>query len=145
MGDRSRSRAQLKLPTRCLRLGFRAKEGAGAIVSALLGEINPGGKLPVSIARSVGQVPVFYNHKPSGMRSNIYGDYVNESVKPLFPFGHGLSYTQFEYSNLSLDKQHAGLDESLQISFDVKTLGASLATRWRSSTPVMSTRSSHDQ
>jgi beta-glucosidase len=100
------------------------EEGASAIASALLGEINPGGKLPVSIARSVGQVPIFYNHKPSGMRSNIYGDYVNESVKPLFPFGHGLSYTQFEYSNLSLDKQHAGLDESLQISFDVKNIGS---------------------
>lgn len=100
------------------------EEGAGAIASALLGQLNPGGKLPVSIARSVGQVPVFYNYKPSGMRSNIYGDYVNESVKPLFPFGHGLSYTQFKYCNLELDKAHVGLDETLQISFDVKNIGS---------------------
>ena len=100
------------------------EEGAGAIASALLGKLNPGGKLPVSIARSVGQVPVFYNYKPSGMRSNIYGDYVNESVKPLFPFGHGLSYTQFKYCNLVLDKAHVGLDETIMISFEVKNIGS---------------------
>lgn len=100
------------------------EEGAGAIASALLGELNPGGKLPVSIARSVGQVPVFYNYKPSGMRSNIYGDYVNETVKPLFPFGHGLSYTHFKYCNLKLGKEHVGLDEILQVSFDVKNIGS---------------------
>jgi beta-glucosidase len=99
------------------------EEGGNALASALFGDVNPGGKLPVSIARSVGQVPVFYNHKPSGMRSNIYGNYVSESVSPLFPFGHGLSYTHFEYSNLILDREHAGMDEHVLISLDVTNVG----------------------
>jgi beta-glucosidase len=99
------------------------EEGASAIASALTGEINPGGKLPVSIARSVGQVPIFYNYKPSGMRSNIYGDYVNESVKPLFSFGHGLSYTQFDYSELALDRKQATLGETVRISLEVTNVG----------------------
>lgn len=95
------------------------EEGARAIVSVLLGEVNPGGKLPISIPRSAGQIPVFYNHKPSGRRSNIYGDYVNEKVDPLYPFGHGLSYSKFKYSDLviSCHEVHAG--EIVDISCDV--------------------------
>lgn len=99
------------------------EEGGQAIAKALFGDVNPGGRLPVSIVRSVGQIPNFYNHKPSGMHSNIYHDYVSESVEPLFPFGHGLSYTQFNYSNLVLDRMHAGINEDIVISLDVSNVG----------------------
>jgi beta-glucosidase len=99
------------------------EEGARAIVDALFGKVNPGGKLPISIPRSVGQVPVFYNHKPSGMHSNIYGDYMDDKVSPLFPFGHGLSYTEFEYANLKVDKQKVSVGGTVNISMTVKNTG----------------------
>jgi beta-glucosidase len=99
------------------------EEGARAIVDALFGKINPGGKLPISIPRSVGQVPIFYNHKPSGMHSNIYGDYMDDKVTPLFPFGHGLSYTEFEYSNLKVDQAKVNAGGTVDISLVVKNTG----------------------
>ncbi len=99
------------------------EEGGRAVARALFGDVNPGGKLPISIPRSAGQVPVFYNHSPSGMRSNIWGDYVNEPVKPLYPFGHGLSYTSFDYSDLHIDKASAEAGETVSISLSVKNSG----------------------
>jgi beta-glucosidase len=96
------------------------EEGARAVADVLFGNFNPGGKLPLSIPRSAGQVPVFYNHKPSGMRSNIFGDYFNEPVKPLFPFGHGLSYSSFVYSHFSIHKKSAKAGESVDISLSMK-------------------------
>lgn len=99
------------------------EEGADAIVETLLGENNPGGKLAISFPRNAGQIPVFYNHKPSGSHSNWYHDYVDESVDPLFPFGYGLSYTQFEYSDLKLDKTSVTKDENVKVSCTVKNVG----------------------
>lgn len=99
------------------------EEGSRAIVDILLGDINPSGKLPLSFARSVGQVPIFYNHKPSGMRSHIYGDYMNEEVTPLFPFGHGLSYTKFEYTDLILSQKVVKTNETVDISLSLKNVG----------------------
>jgi beta-glucosidase len=85
------------------------EQGAPAIADALFGILNPGGKLTVTLPRSVGQLPIFYNHKPSGGRSFFRGDYADLSTEPLFCFGHGLSYTCFEYSDLKLDAElHPG-------------------------------------
>ena len=71
------------------------QEGGAAIAETLAGTINPGGKLPISFPRSVGQLPVFYGHKVSGGRSHWHGEYVDGATSPLYPFGHGLSYTTF--------------------------------------------------
>jgi len=70
------------------------EEGGPAIADVLFGDANPGGKLPVTFPRSAGQLPIFYNAKLAGTSSHWYGDYVSEKVTPLYPFGHGLSYTQ---------------------------------------------------
>jgi beta-glucosidase len=99
-------------------------EQGGAVADILFGDFNPGGKLPITFPRSVGQVPIFYNHKPSGMKSNWYVDYVNEKVTPLYPFGHGLSYTTFEYGNLSIGRKQAGSGESVEISLQVSNAGS---------------------
>ncbi len=99
------------------------EEGGIAIAEALFGVINPGGKLPVTFPRSVGQIPVYYNHKPSGLHSNWYGDYVDESVQPLYPFGHGLSYTTFQYENLTIAPAQTTCNETVEISLEVWNSG----------------------
>jgi beta-glucosidase len=100
------------------------EEGGRAIADVLFGDINPGGKLPITFPRHVGQVPIFYNGKPSAMRSNWYVDYVSEKVTPLYPFGHGLSFTSFEYSDLSLNKKSVTEGESVDISLKIANTGS---------------------
>ncbi|KPV40841.1 glycoside hydrolase family 3 N-terminal domain-containing protein [Alicyclobacillus ferrooxydans] len=100
------------------------EEGAAAVADVLFGDYNPGGKLPMSFPRSVGQVPVYYNHKPSGGRSHWKGDYVEMSTKPLYPFGYGLSYTAFEYLNLVVKNPELAADGQVEIQVDVKNVGA---------------------
>lgn len=99
------------------------EEGGTAVAEILFGDINPGGKLPITFPRHVGQVPMFYNHKPSGMKSHWYGNYVSEKATPLYSFGHGLSYTVFEYSEISLDKKHAAAGDTIKISLKVTNTG----------------------
>jgi beta-glucosidase len=100
------------------------EEGARAVADVLFGDYNPGGKLPMSFPRSVGQVPVYYGHKPSGGRSYWKGDYVEMSTKPLFSFGYGLSYTDFEYNNLSIEPIFASWNKEVKIRFDVRNTGS---------------------
>ncbi|MBI5115878.1 glycoside hydrolase family 3 C-terminal domain-containing protein [Candidatus Poribacteria bacterium] len=99
------------------------EEGAQAIADVLFGDCNPGGKLPITIPRSVGQIPSYYNHKPSGGNSVIYGDYVDLSARPLFSFGHGLSYTHFEFDNLRIEPGNTDAKGTVKISVDVKNIG----------------------
>jgi beta-glucosidase len=99
------------------------EEGAPVIAEVVFGGANPGGKLPVTIARSVGQVPIHYNNRPSGGRSNWYVDYVEMPVTPLYPFGHGLSYTTFSYSDLHLSAKKVGPGEQIDITLTVTNTG----------------------
>jgi beta-glucosidase len=99
------------------------EEGGGAIADVLFGDVNPGGKLPITFPRSVGQVPIFYSAKPAGTRSHWYVDYVSEKVTPLYPFGHGLSYTSFEYGELSIEREQVREGESVDISLTVSNIG----------------------
>lgn len=103
---------------------FPSEEGGHAIADVLFGDTNPGGKLPMSFPVSVGQVPVYYGHKPSGGRSHWKENYVETSVKPQYPFGYGLSYTTFEIGNLRLSASEAQAGETVEISIDVTNTGA---------------------
>lgn len=73
---------------------YPGEQGGSAIADVLFGDYNPAGRLPISIPRSVGQLPVYYNHKPDSRR-----EYVDESASSLYAFGHGLSYSGFQYAN----------------------------------------------
>ncbi len=90
---------------------YPGQEGGTAIAEALFGVINPSGKLPVSIARSSGQLPVFYNAKDTGRRDLAYRD---SSAEPLYPFGFGLSYTTFSYGEIALSPTHISVDSLTQ-------------------------------
>lgn len=100
-----------------------AEQGGAAIADILYGNVNPGGKLTITFPRHVGQVPTYYNHKPSGQRSHWYVDYTDMNVKPLYPFGHGLSYTTFAYSNLSISADEVAPKGTVNISCEVKNTG----------------------
>jgi len=97
--------------------------GGEALADVLFGIVNPGGKLPVTFPRSAGQIPIYYAHKPSGGRSEWWGDYVDESVAPLFPFGHGLSYTTFDYSNLTVVVRGTAKDGMTRVALSVRNAG----------------------
>lgn len=99
------------------------EEGGSAIAGALFGDVNPGGKLPVTVVHNAGQVPLFYSHRPSGAKSFLYGPYVDASNEPLLPFGFGLSYTQFRIDNLRIDREEAPATATVRVAVDVTNTG----------------------
>jgi beta-glucosidase len=110
---------------------YPGEEGGNALARILFGKVNPSGKLPVSVPKSVGHVPIFYNTKPSGKgyynkpgsKEKPGRDYVFSSPEPLFSFGYGLSYTEFEYSNLSVQINQSEINLSVKIKNTGKMIG----------------------
>jgi beta-glucosidase len=99
----------------CFYLG---QETGHAVADVLFGDYNPGGKLPISVPRSVGHLPVFYNYKPSARRGYLFDD-----VSPLYAFGYGLSYTSFAIQNPRLTNKKIRPDGSTQVLVDVTNMG----------------------
>ena len=105
---------------------FPGVEGGNAIVDVLFGDVNPGGKLPVSWPRAAGQEPLYYNHNlTQDPESNprFTSRYWDIASKPLYPFGYGLSYTAFAFSNLRLSKPRITPGDSTDVTVDVKNTG----------------------
>jgi beta-glucosidase len=97
---------------------YLGQEGGTAAAQVLFGDVNPGGKLPITFPRSVGQLPDFYNHKPSRNRSYIF-----TSRAPLFAFGSGLSYTTFRFDNLRVEPAEIAQGQSATVRVDVTNTG----------------------
>jgi beta-glucosidase len=106
---------------------FAGTEGGNAIADTLFGDANPGGKLPVTFPRSVGQSPIYYNHKntgrPPGGESKDVSGYRDIPWTPLYPFGYGLSYTQFKLSHLQLSATRIHPDGTEHVGVDVENVG----------------------
>ena len=102
---------------------YPGQEAGHAVAEILFGDHNPGGKLPISIPRSVGHLPVFYNHKPSARRGYLFDD-----VSPLFAFGYGLSYTGFSFKNLRLAKKKIKRNGATRVLVDVTNTGRRAGT-----------------
>jgi beta-glucosidase len=99
---------------------YLGQEAGNAVADVLLGDVNPSGRLPVTIPRSTGQLPVFYNHSPSARRQ----PYIYEDSSPLYPFGYGLSYTTFRIGNVRLERSTIAATDSVRVYADVTNTGS---------------------
>ncbi|WP_339874949.1 beta-glucosidase BglX [Olleya marilimosa] len=114
-----------------LNVWFPGSEAGLSIADVLFGDVNPSGKLTATFPRNVGQIPIFYNHKntgrPLGNKEGKFekfkSNYIDVRNEPLYPFGYGLSYTTFEYSNLKLDQTSINMDGKINITVDVTNTG----------------------
>lgn len=96
-------------------------ESGNAVSDIIFGDYNPSGKLTMSFPRSVGQIPIYYNHKSIGRPS--FKRYIDEQDSPLYPFGYGLSYTKFKYDNLKFSSKKMKIDESITVKADITNTG----------------------
>lgn len=99
---------------------YGGEQGGTAVAEVLFGEYNPAGRLPITFPKSIGQVPLYYNFAPSGRGY----DYYDLDGEPLFPFGYGLSYTKFDYSNIKVEPNRIPVNGKVTVSVDVKNSGA---------------------
>lgn len=97
---------------------YMGQETGTAVANVLFGDVNPSGKLPISFPRSVGHIPCYYNYKPTARRGYLFDD-----VSPLFAFGHGLSYTTFEYGKPSLSSSTSGINDTVKVSVEITNTG----------------------
>lgn len=100
-----------------------AEEAGNALANVLFGNVSPSGKLPMTLPRSAAQIPVYYNHKPSGGRTHWRTDYRDMPTSPLFAFGHGLSYTRFAFSDLQVTPDAVDAKGKVIISATVANAG----------------------
>ncbi len=98
---------------------YPGEVGGEAVASVLSGDYNPAGRLPITFPVFEGQLPLYYNHEPTGRGD----DYVNLTGQPLFPFGYGLSYTEFQYTDLTFNKKEIAEDENVTARFKIKNIG----------------------
>lgn len=111
----------LPLANALLQLFPAGEEGGHGLADVLTGKVNPAARLPVTLPRSVGQVPIFAGQRAGGDRIPLFGDYVDSPATPLFAFGHGLSYTSFTYSELRI--RGGEITEPVAITVDVANTG----------------------
>ena len=102
-----------------LDIWYPGTQGGTAAANLIFGDVSPGGKLPFTWPRTVGQVPIIYSHTISHEPDNQGRRYWDEESTPLFPFGYGLSYGQFEYANLNVDKSSITSEETVTVSVEV--------------------------
>jgi len=107
-----------------LHVWLPGEHGAEAVARALFGDVSPGGKLPITIPRNVGQIPTYHGHKPTGGRSRLRGEYVDASNTPLYPFGHGLSYTSFKVSEPQVASPVVATDGLVSVLVTVTNTGS---------------------
>lgn len=98
---------------------YMGQETGNAAADIIFGDVNPSGKLTITVPKSAGQLPLYYNHKPSAQ----YMDYISQDINPLFHFGFGLSYTKFSYSDLILEQPVINKNKSTVVSVKVKNTG----------------------